>query len=810
VSDGGGTHAYLRELVGGLAQRGRCSIIITRRSDESLLPEEQWGPLARLVRVTIGPAGPLPKEHLNGFHVESMVAVRQIADGLRACPVLLHSVYWNSGRVAMDLARERSIPFVHTVISNGARRRLEGATCTVPEREEIEGRVYRTALRVLCVSNEERDDLVTLYHVDPARTIVVGRVVDEAFLSPAHDELGRPRPLSRPSLMLCADGGPRQPVAPAAGLGILDHAQGAAGPRPRPVASIGLGIERRHWWSERAIVYAGRLATDKGLEAIVGAWLSLAGEADLACPPLWLVGGLPEEADRVRLSTDVMRLAGYERSGSVMWWGYLDAAGLSAVLTRALVLVTHSRYEPGGRVILEAMAEGVPVIATPHGFARELVRDWRNGFLVPFGGNELLRRRLRHFIAQPLLRQVLGECARATAAAALNRWRFLDTHCEVYDSAVHAPDVVARSGLGSLPEIERCDYFQRRQLPSVYPFSASQPTAAVVRCFLERTLNADVQSLQTDTSDGTSLRWVAKCRGESWLVKWAYPRLSTRAIWDPTHREPLVHTTAQRFATDELSGRQPGCAPWTASDAEEGLLVRPLLRTERDLPPDAVFRAGLGALENLYRVPVAWQPPVDVAADWDAMGAAALRELLGLLRRSLVEGSPAWDPYRHTSLRVGWRRALLSLSSVSAEVAQLIGRSVGPFLDLARRENALSIVICHGSAEVRHVAWLASGAPVLLDGEHLHPGWPGEDLAALLLSLDSNAVSESLGPARECLASLSSRPTPSTRIEVIVSWMGLLTLENLLREHTFAIDGAATAILMQRWHVLSAWARTLA
>lgn len=45
----------------------------------------------------------------------------------------------------------------------------------------------------------------------------------------------------------------------------------------------------------------------------------------------------------------------------------------------------HSQYEPGGRVVLEALGAGLPVIATPFGFAREFVRDWVSGFIVDYG-----------------------------------------------------------------------------------------------------------------------------------------------------------------------------------------------------------------------------------------------------------------------------------------------------------------------------------------------------------------------------------------------------------------------------------------
>ena len=42
----------------------------------------------------------------------------------------------------------------------------------------------------------------------------------------------------------------------------------------------------------------------------------------------------------------------------------------------------HSKYEPGGRVSIEAMSAALPVIATPCGFAVDTIINWHTGFLV--------------------------------------------------------------------------------------------------------------------------------------------------------------------------------------------------------------------------------------------------------------------------------------------------------------------------------------------------------------------------------------------------------------------------------------------
>src|ERR1700739_2261625 len=132
-----------------------------------------------------------------------------------------------------------------------------------------------------------------------------------------------------------------------------------------------------HWWLDRCFLYVGRIAEAKGVPKILKAWLQLASELEGACPPLWLAGGTPDEIEAIRKKADIDQLSKHDAEGKVKWWGYLDHAGLSTVLLKAHVLVTHSMYEPGGRVVLEALAQGILVIATPNGFAAGVFTDLR-------------------------------------------------------------------------------------------------------------------------------------------------------------------------------------------------------------------------------------------------------------------------------------------------------------------------------------------------------------------------------------------------------------------------------------------------
>jgi len=85
---------------------------------------------------------------------------------------------------------------------------------------------------------------------------------------------------------------------------------------------------------------------------------------------------------------------------------------LRALYQQSSVLVLPSIEEGFGVVIAEAMACGVPVIATPNTAAPDLIRDGVDGFIVPIRDVGALTDRLLALRNQPDLRQEMGMAAR--------------------------------------------------------------------------------------------------------------------------------------------------------------------------------------------------------------------------------------------------------------------------------------------------------------------------------------------------------------------------------------------------------------
>jgi glycogen(starch) synthase len=88
-----------------------------------------------------------------------------------------------------------------------------------------------------------------------------------------------------------------------------------------------------------------------------------------------------------------------------------------AVLASLDLLVLPSAYEELGSVLVEAMASGLPVVATRVGGIPEVVEDGRTGLLVPPGDVPALAAAIDRVLHKPGLAQRLGRCAAERSAA---------------------------------------------------------------------------------------------------------------------------------------------------------------------------------------------------------------------------------------------------------------------------------------------------------------------------------------------------------------------------------------------------------
>ena len=108
----------------------------------------------------------------------------------------------------------------------------------------------------------------------------------------------------------------------------------------------------------------------------------------------------------------------------VLFLGELESA--AAVLRSADAVVNCSRHEAFGRVTVEGMLAGKPVVGARSGGTAELIRDRENGFLYEPGDAEGLASILERLIELPAEARRVGQEARSWAEARFTRERFAD------------------------------------------------------------------------------------------------------------------------------------------------------------------------------------------------------------------------------------------------------------------------------------------------------------------------------------------------------------------------------------------------
>jgi glycosyltransferase involved in cell wall biosynthesis len=133
-----------------------------------------------------------------------------------------------------------------------------------------------------------------------------------------------------------------------------------------------------------------------------------------------IVGDGPDREDVAAELGDAGRLLG-------------EREDVSEQLAQADAFVLSSRSEGLPMAILEAMAAGLPVVATAVGGIPELVADGETGLLVPPGDPDALAAALRRLVADPELRRRLGEAARARVEERFSLAATRSAHLALYE-----------------------------------------------------------------------------------------------------------------------------------------------------------------------------------------------------------------------------------------------------------------------------------------------------------------------------------------------------------------------------------------
>jgi glycosyltransferase involved in cell wall biosynthesis len=158
-----------------------------------------------------------------------------------------------------------------------------------------------------------------------------------------------------------------------------------------------------------AVLFVGRLSPEKGIRELVeatrGLNLVVAGDGPLR----WLVPNT---------------------------LGFVSHRKVERLLSQAAVVAIPSHREGLPMVLLEAMAHGRAVVATPVGGIPSLVEDGKTGLLVPAGDVAALRAAIERLLGDPDLRRRLGAAAREKVAELCSWDRVVEATLAAYEDAL--------------------------------------------------------------------------------------------------------------------------------------------------------------------------------------------------------------------------------------------------------------------------------------------------------------------------------------------------------------------------------------
>jgi len=168
----------------------------------------------------------------------------------------------------------------------------------------------------------------------------------------------------------------------------------------RPAAECPEGTTR--------VLFASRLLRDKGLLEFVEA----ARELKHTCPDIdFLIAGTPDPGNPTSVSSDIVKA--WHASGCITYLGHVD--DIPALLRSVHLVVLPSYREGAPRILIEAAAAGLPVVATDVPGCRDVVEQGVNGLLVPVRQVAGLRDAIRLLHERPDERARMGNAARRKA-----------------------------------------------------------------------------------------------------------------------------------------------------------------------------------------------------------------------------------------------------------------------------------------------------------------------------------------------------------------------------------------------------------
>jgi D-inositol-3-phosphate glycosyltransferase len=369
--EAGGQNVYVRQVGLALAKAGWSVDMFTRRLSADQLSVVQHTPNCRTIRLTAGPVKFISRDEVFDYLPEFVRQFQAFQQQAGLVYALVHTNYWLSSWVGMELRKQQPLKQVHTYHSLGAikYRTISDLPAIAATRLATEKACLETVDCVVATSPQETEHM---------RSLVSAQGTIEMI--PCGTDIER--------------------------LGAIEREQ----------ARQQLNIPA----NAKVVLYVGRFDPRKGIETLVRAIAnsSLRGEGDLR---LIIAGGYRVgasdglECDRIQ---GIVKELGLEAITSFP--GRLSEADLPVYYAAANVCVVPSHYEPFGLVAIEAMACRTPVVASNVGGLQFTVIPEVTGLLVPPQNEMAFSQAIDRILSDPEWGEYLGQTARQRVEIALS------------------------------------------------------------------------------------------------------------------------------------------------------------------------------------------------------------------------------------------------------------------------------------------------------------------------------------------------------------------------------------------------------
>ncbi|MEG4025767.1 glycosyltransferase [Microcoleus sp. S13C4] len=360
--EAGRPNVYVRQVGESLAKQGWQVDMFTRSSDRQQARIVQHSPNCRTIRLVAGSQEFISGDEISGYlpiFVQEFLKF-QLESGFQY--PLVHTNYWLSSWVGMELKKSQSLLQVHTYHSLAAIKYKSVSTIPMiaKTRLQVEKTLLETADRVVATSPQEKENMRSLVSSKGNIDIIPCGTDIERFGSIA-----------------------------------------------RSTARRHLGIAPE----TKVVLYVGRFDPRQGIETLVRAVsLSATPKADLKL----IIGGgwragESDGKERARIGSIVEELG---MSDITSFPGALSIDILPAYYAAADVCVIPSHYEPFGLVAIEAMACGTPVIASDVGGLKYTVVPQETGLLAPPKNEAAFADAIDRLLLNSVWRQQLGHTGR--------------------------------------------------------------------------------------------------------------------------------------------------------------------------------------------------------------------------------------------------------------------------------------------------------------------------------------------------------------------------------------------------------------